>query len=112
VEALRGLTAAEHDDRLTLDELRFAAHAILHAAERTILGRRVACAGAGVDRDLWRALSALKIDLHDLRHEFETLWLARYPPEGRWMALDLFDEAAQIETRWRDLAAPRFQFNA
>ncbi|HWF85293.1 MAG TPA: hypothetical protein VG222_10610, partial [Vicinamibacterales bacterium] len=87
-------------------------HAILHAAERTILGRRVACAEAGVDRDLWRALSALKIDLHDLRHEFETLWLARYHPEGRWMALDLFDEAAQIETRWRDSAAPRFQFNA
>jgi hexosaminidase len=113
MDALRGQTGAGRSDRLTLDELRFAAHATLHAAERTILGRRVAAHVDGtVDRDLWRALSALKIDLHELRHEFEMLWLARYNPEGRWMALDLFDEAARIETRWRDAVAPRYQFGA
>jgi hypothetical protein len=115
VEALDLLSDVAPDgiaSKETFDELRFAARSIVHAADRTVLGRRIDAHIGGADAELWRAATELKIELHDLRHEFERLWLARYNRGGWWLALDLFDAAAQVEDRWRTTVAPRYQFNA
>lgn len=113
LETLVPLRGIDAEQTQTLAEMRFAARQIIHAAEKTQAGRRLAHL-AGGDRESRRQIHAelvrLKQELHDLRWEYQRLWLARNKPEGLWLTLDQFDTAAQVIDRWRAQVAPSYTF--
>lgn len=107
---LRGIDA---EGTLTLAEMRLAARQIIHAARKTRAGRRLvtlAAEDAEGRRQLYAELLALKQELHDLRWEYQRVWLARNHPEGLWLTLDQFDTAAQVLDRWRSQIAPSYAY--
>lgn len=116
IDALELLTPLEGVDAecaQTLAEMRLAARQIIHAARKTRAGRRLAAAAPDDEesrRQLRKELNALKHELHELRWEYQLLWLARNKPEGIWLTLDQFDTAAQVLDRWRGQVAPAYSF--
>jgi hypothetical protein len=60
--------------------------------------------------ELYTELEGLKRELHELRWEYQRLWLARNRPEGMWISLDHFDRAAQLLDRWRSAVAPPYHY--
>jgi len=107
------LRGEEPDGGRTLDELRLAARQILHAARKMRIGRRIA-RFQGRDEEerrvLYGAMVALKNDLHELRWEYQRVWLVRHHPEGLWLTLDQFDTAARVLDRWREVVAPPYTY--
>jgi hypothetical protein len=89
---------------MTLDEWRFAARQLAYLAASARLGRAVverAGAGDATERvELAHQLGRLKRDLHELRREYERLWLLRNKPEGLWLTLDQLDVAAAALDGW------------
>lgn len=112
LDALTPLDGIDAERARTLEEMRFAAHQIIHAARKTRAGRRLAHL-TGEDgearRLLYAELDRLKRELHDLRREYQRLWLARNKPEGLWLTLDQFDTAAAALDRWRGQVAPNYR---
>jgi hypothetical protein len=113
LEALAPLHGKDPERAQTLAEARLAARQIVHAAAKTRAGRRLAHLTDGDAENrgrLYAELSRLKRDLHELRWQYQQLWLARDKPEGLWLTLDLFDTAASVLDRWRAQVAPVYRY--
>ncbi len=94
---------------LTLDEMRLAARQIGHAAVMAQLGRRITDVPQEGDRATLAAeLSLVKRDAHDMRREYERLWLTRNKPQGLWLTLDQFDATAAVLDEWGAQVLPRY----
>jgi hypothetical protein len=110
---LTPLQRVEADGQQTLAEMRLAARQIVHAARKMRAGQRLAVTTQD-DRqgrsELYTELEGLKRELHELRWEYQRLWLARNRPEGIWLSLDHFDRAAQLLDRWRSAVAPPYHY--
>lgn len=114
LDALAPLHGIDAERSLTLAEMRLAARQIVHAARKTSAGRRLATLGDEDSEDRCRLhaeLLSLKQDLHDLRWEYQRLWLVRNRPEGLWLSLDHFDTAAQVLDRWRSQVAQPYRYS-
>jgi len=113
LDALTPLRGIDAERAQTLAEMRLAARHIMHAARKTRVGRRLATLaddGSENRRQLHAELDALKQELHEQRWEYQRLWLARNKPEGLWLSLDLFDDAARVLDHWRSQVAPQYRF--
>lgn len=109
LDLLAPLRGVDAERAQTLDEMRLAARQIIHAARRTRAGRRLTNLAADnpkARRQLHAELDGLKRELHELRWDYQRLWLARNRPEGIWLTLDQFDTAALVLDRWRSQVAP------
>jgi hypothetical protein len=107
---LEGMRGANVEAALTLAEFRLAAREIVHAATRARLARQIS---PNLDEEkrqaLYHELSALKRELHLLRHEHERLWLLRNKPDGLRLTMDMFDQAAAVLDALRTQVAPLYR---
>jgi len=107
LDSLSRLHGASAEVRLTLEEMRMAARQIAHVATKARVGSAVAAPPEGeTSADLAAEVTLLKRDLHELRAEYERLWLARDKPQGLWLTLDKFDTAAAVLDRWTTKVQP------
>src|SRR5438270_2012277 len=113
LDVLTRLHGVDGEHSLTFAEMRLSARQIIHAARKTRAGRQLLSLPDNdieSQRRLHAELVALKKDLHDLRWEYQRLWLARNKPEGLWLTLDQFDTAAQVLDRWLSQVTPSYSF--
>ena len=109
LDHLSRLHGIDAEAALTLDEMRLAARQIAHAGAMAQVGRRITDASQGEDRAALAAEFALvKRDAHDLRREYERLWLTRNKPQGLWLTLDQFDATAAVLDGWGAQVLPHY----